>query len=154
MFCFISRKEINFNCSMLIAGDSYTLHNYTELQNLTWLDEEGLKVERSDYYPYLKCYCLNLTKSKFPHGVQGIFIYPKIEIAVLIVPPGRFYDYSRKLSSFELQLNYTHQYVIQYGIYKLLDLKSSNKSCSKKLSWKEDECKLEIVRIKRFKILC
>ena len=39
-----------------------------------------------------------------------------------------------------------HQYVIQYGIYKLLDLKSSNKSCSEKLSWKEDECKLEKVR--------
>ena len=131
---------------MLIAGDSYTLHNYTELQNLTWLDQEGLKMERRDYYPYLKCYCLNLTKSKFPLGVQGIYFYPKIEIAVLIVPPGRFYDYSRKLSSFELQLNYTHQYVIQYGIYKLLDLESPSKNCSEKLSWNEDQCKLEKVK--------
>ena len=139
-----STINLQASCSTFVPGDAYEeiMYNSSVLQNVSQLSMAGLNVTRSDYYPYLKCYCLAINKENFPYGVQGFYIYPKIEIAVLIVPPGRFYDYNRKLSSFELELNHTHQYVIQYGIYKLLN---AHNPCNEDLSYNEDECKLKKV---------
>ena len=40
-------------------------------------------------------------------------------------------------------MNHTHHYVIQYGIYKLLN---KHKPCSVNLSYNEDDCKLKKVK--------
>ena len=135
--------SIRLQRTLYSLGDEY---EYVDIKadNETDLTSNGLLISRCDYYEYLKCYCLSLSSRHYPHGVQGFTIFPRIDIKTFVVAPGRFYDFTRKLTTIEIQTNFSYQYVIDYNIYNLINLET--KPCKASLSWKEDECKLSQVR--------
>ena len=132
-------KLIEIQKTLFAIGDEY---KYVRInaENETELSLNGLLISRCDYYEYLKCYCISLEHKIYPHGVQGFTLIPKIDISTFVVAPGRFYDFSRKLTKIEIETNFSYEYVIDYNIYNLINL--DNKPCKPELSWREDECKL------------
>ena len=132
-------SSIKLQATLYSLGDEY---KYVEIDanNETDLIINGLVLSRCDYYEYLKCYCISLDPRTYPHGVQGVFLYPMIDIRAFVVAPGRFYDFSRKLTTIEIETNFSYEYVIDYSIYNLINLET--KPCKASLSWREDECKL------------
>ena len=90
----------------------------------------------------------------FPHGVQGVYLHPLNETDIIvitfIIPPGKFFDYSRKLNKLEVQHGAGYEYVIKYDIFKILNL--NKRPCKSEISWKEDDCKMEKVLTKLTKI--
>ena len=116
------------------------------------IENSGIVITRCDYYEYLKCYCLTMDDQMFPHGVQGVYLHPlnETDIITFIIPPGKFFDYSRKLNKLEVQHGAGYEYVIKYDIFKILNL--NKRPCKSEISWKEDDCKMEKVLTKLTKI--
>ena len=136
-------KAIKIQRTLFAIGDEYTYVDI-DAENETELGENGLLISRCDYYEYLKCFCIALEREIYPHGVQGFTLIPKTDIRTFVVAPGRFYDFSRKLTTIEIETNFSYEYVIDYNIYNLINL--DNKPCRPELNWREDECKLTQVR--------
>ena len=87
-----------------------------------------------------------MDQKTFPYGIQGVTILQpknKVDIITFIVPPGKFYDFTRKLNKLEIQHGSGYEYVIKYDIFKVLNLE--RKPCKSDISWKEDDCKMEKV---------
>ena len=137
-------KSISIQRTLFAIGEEYEYIDINVTEKETELSANGLLISRCDYYEYLKCYCISLDPRNFTHGVQGFTLSPKIDISTFVVAPGRFYDFSRKLTKIEIENNFSYEYVIDYNIYNLINL--HNKPCQPQLSWREDECKLSQVR--------
>ena len=122
-------------------GDHY---NVVDVE-VSKIENSGIAVTRCDYYEYLKCYCLTMDDKMFPYGVQGVYLHPinDTDIITFIVPPGNFFDFSRKLNKLEVQHGAGYEYVIKYDIFRLLNL--AKRPCNSEISWKEDDCKMEKV---------
>ena len=124
-----------------MSGDQYNVVDVEVSEIL----KSGISITRCDYYEYLKCYCLTMDDKMFPYGVQGVYLHPlnDTDIITFIVPPGNFFDFSRKLNKLEVQHGAGYEYVIKYEIFKLLNL--DKRPCKNEISWKEDDCKMEKV---------
>ena len=59
-----------------VPGDEYDeiKISWSDLQNLTQLSEAGLQITRSDYYAYLKCYCLAIREGSDWNEVSRIHV--------------------------------------------------------------------------------
>ena len=113
--------------------------------NVSSIEGHGIEISRCDYYEYLKCYCLAMNDQVFPHGVQGVHLYPpQDDIIAFIVPPGKFYDFTRKLNKLEIQYGAGYEYVIKYDIFKVLNMEK--RPCNAEISWREDTCKIKKVK--------
>ena len=129
---------------IFITGDDYEVVKV----NVSNLERSGVDVTSCDYYEYLKCYCLAINGEIFPNGIQSVHLNPphnNIDIIAFVVPPGKFYDSSRKLNKLEIQHGSGYEYVIKYDIFKILNLKK--RPCNSDISWKEDNCKIKKVKL-------
>lgn len=61
--------------------------------------ESTIGLTRCDNFSALKCFCLQLTKDIFPHGLQSVLLTLKVSAEVAIITQGNFYSRKRKLNT-------------------------------------------------------
>ena len=84
------------------------------------------------------------SEEDFPHGVQQIFLYQKLELKVFVVSPGNFYDPARKLNIVDINTGYKYIYTLGYTVTKAINKR--DEPCKSSLSWRQDQCKMSRVR--------
>ena len=58
--------------------------------------DEGLMLERCDYYYHLKCYCIYISQQLGSPAIQNIIIYPQMYSEITIIAPANYFSFERK----------------------------------------------------------
>ena len=132
-------EEINFRGEINDGSDAYAKVTINKF-------DDGLQLDRCDYYYNLKCFCIQISPKRNTYGIQKITIEMKIDAEFVIVAPHNYYSMERKHTLFQYKVGYVYTYDVQHSIFKMLPLKPN--PCSPKMDWKQDPCKLKYINDK------
>ena len=113
--------------------------------------EDGLILERCDYYFNLKCFCITFSDHLVSYGIQKIKIRIKMESEITIVAPRHYYSFKRKHTYLEAEKGFRYNYVLHYSISKILPLQPN--PCSTEMDWNVDPCKLKYINDKTMNLM-
>ena len=129
----------------------YKMKNSGAYESVYFNSEElkmsAVQVLETDYYRSLKRSCLVFPHEHFPFGIQDVDFYMKnTKNAVFFVaPPGNAFSMDRKPNRFRYAKGLA-EYAIEHTLRYSLNL--DRDPCSEEVSWKEDECALNIINTK------
>ena len=129
--------------------DGSYAYEYIEFNSI--IMQNILKVERWDYYAFLKGFCIKFPPQEVSYGIQKIGLHLKMNSMITVVAPGNVYSYQRKHTSFLYKPGYIDQYDLYHSISRVLPLSES--PCSHSMDWALDSCKLNFINNKIMKTL-
>jgi hypothetical protein len=103
-----------------------------------YMKKKGLVIKRSDYYYYLKVFCMEFS---YEFGLQSIKIVPqnKTSIVLSVITPGNFFAYDRRRNEIFTNAAFRYTYQVYHSVSEALPLFGS---CTHAMDWAEDGCRL------------
>ena len=134
-------KSIIISKNLDKISDNYTTEKYTaeeETPSMNFTEGSVLPLTRCDSFSSLKCFCLRLTKSMFPHGIQQVQLVTRGGAEVNVVEPGNFFSMNRKHNTIISMARVS----LRARVDQQLHIKCASSSCRDTDNWRMDFSRL------------